>query len=104
MRTRPATYVGGGLTAGITEEGAPMIGRILLTRALLAVVGFVLLVLIGLWDPYEQNTGALGYSGIYERYLASQAAFADDPKAYRAVVEAEHTRTASVGETAAIEE
>jgi hypothetical protein len=81
-----------------------MIGRILLTLAFLAVAGFVLLVLIGLWDPYEQETGALGFSGIYERYLASQAGFADDPKAYRAVVEAEHTRTAGVGETAAIEE
>jgi hypothetical protein len=79
-----------------------MIGRILLTLALLAVAGFVLLVLIGLWDPYEQETGALGFSGIYERYLA--AGFADDPKAYRAVVEAEHARTAGVGETAGIEE
>jgi uncharacterized membrane protein YqjE len=59
-----------------------MISRILLTLALLAVAGFVLLVLIGLWDPYEQNTGALG----------------------RAVVEAEHTRTAGVGEMAAVEE
>ena len=81
-----------------------MISRILLTLALLAVAGFVLLVLIGLWDPYEQETGALGFSGIYERYLASQAGFADGPKAYRAVVEAEHTRTAVIGETAAIEE
>ena len=80
-----------------------MIGRILLTLALLAVAGFVLLVLIGLWDPYEQETGTLGFSGIYERYSASQAGFADDPKAYRAVV-AEHTRTAVIGETAAIEE
>jgi hypothetical protein len=44
----------------------------------------------------------LGFSGIYERYLA--AGFADDPKAYRAVVEAEHARTAGVGETAGIEE
>jgi hypothetical protein len=83
-----------------------MIGRILLTLALLAVAGFVLLVLIGLWDPYEQETGALGFSGIHERYLASQAGFADDPRAYRAVavVEAEHTRAAGVGETAGIEE
>ena len=81
-----------------------MISRILLTLALLAVAGFVLLVLIGLWDPYEQNTGALGFSGIYERYLALQAGFADDPKAYRALVEAEHAWTAGVGETAAIEE
>jgi len=46
----------------------------------------------------------LGFSGIYERYLASQASFADDAKAYRAVVEAESARTAVVAETAAIEE
>jgi hypothetical protein len=46
----------------------------------------------------------LGFSGIYERYLASQAGFADDAKGYRAVVEAESTRTAVVAETAAIEE
>ena len=81
-----------------------MIGRILLSLIAFALTGFVLLVLIGLWDPYEQETAALGFSGIYERYLASQAGFPDDPKAYRAVVEAEHTRTAGVGETAAIEE
>jgi hypothetical protein len=82
-----------------------MIGRILLTLAVLAVAGFVLLVLIGLWDRYEQETAALGFNGIYERYLASQAGFADDPKAYRAVV-AERARAAGMGETetAAIEE
>src|SRR6266851_4380382 len=69
-----------------------------------SAAGFVLLVLIGLWDGYEQETKALGFSGLYERYLASQAGFADDPKAYRAVVEAERARTAGVGEMAAIEE
>jgi hypothetical protein len=58
-----------------------MIGRILLTLALLAVAGFVLLVLIGLWDPYEQETKALGFRGTYEPYLASQSGFADDRKA-----------------------
>ena len=81
-----------------------MIGRILLTLAVLAVSGFVLLVLIGLWDRYEQETAALGFNGIYD--LASQAGFADDPKAYRAVVEAERARAAGMGETetAAIEE
>ena len=83
---------------------ARMMFRILLTLAVLAVIGFVLLVLIGLWDRYEKETAALGFSGIYERYLASQAGFADDPKAYRAVIEAEHARTAGGGETAAIEE
>ena len=63
-----------------------MIGRILLSLTAFVLAGFVLLVLIGLWDGYEQETKALGFSGIYERYLASQAGFADDAKAYRAVV------------------
>jgi hypothetical protein len=27
----------------------------------------------------------LGFGGLYERYLASQTGFADDPQAYRAV-------------------
>jgi hypothetical protein len=45
--------------------------------AVLAVTGFVFLVLIGLWDRYEQEiTG--GLSRIYERYLASQAGFSGD--------------------------
>jgi hypothetical protein len=46
----------------------------------------------------------LGFSGIYERYIASQAGFADDAKGYRAVGEAESAQTAVVGGTAAIEE
>ena len=45
-----------------------MIGRILLSLAAFVLAGFVLLVLIGLWDGYEQETKALGFSGIYERY------------------------------------
>jgi hypothetical protein len=81
-----------------------MIGRILLSLIAFALTGFVVFTLIGLWDRYEQETAALGFSGIYERYLASQAGFADNPKAYRAVVEVEHARTAGVGETAAFEE
>jgi hypothetical protein len=72
-----------------------MIGRILLTLAVLAVAGFVLLVLIGLWDRYEQETAALGFSGIYERYLAPQAGFSSDPKA-RAAAEAERARQGAV--------
>ena len=39
-----------------------------------AVTGFVFLVLIGLWDRYEQEITA-GLSRIYERYLAWQAGF-----------------------------
>jgi hypothetical protein len=80
-----------------------MIGRILASLTTLALAGFLLLVLIGLWDGYEQETKALGFSGIYERYLASQAGLAD-AKAYRAAVEVESARTAVVAETAAVEE
>jgi hypothetical protein len=35
---------------------ARTIGRILLTLAILAITGFVLLVLIGLWDRHEQES------------------------------------------------
>ena len=116
MRRRPATYVEGlktFFTRGLFEarlegrgkrEEARMIGRILVGLTAFALAGFLLLVLIGLWDGYEQETKALGFSGIYEHYLASQAGFADDAKGYRAVVEAESARTAVVAETAAIEE
>jgi hypothetical protein len=56
------------------------IGRILLTLVILAVTGFVLLVLIGLWDRHEQEiTGTL--SRIYERYLAPQAGPSRSPRA-----------------------
>ena len=81
-----------------------MIGRILASLTAFALAGFLLLVLVGLWDRYEQGTKALGFSGIYERYLASQAGFANDAKGYRTVVEAEGAQTAAVAGTAAIEE
>jgi hypothetical protein len=68
-----------------------MIGRILLTLTGLAVSGLLLLVLIGLWDRYEEETAALGFGGIYERYLASQAGFSVDLKG-RAAPEAERRR------------
>ena len=69
-----------------------VIGRILLTVAALAVTGFMLLVLIGLWDRYEQETAALGFSGIYERYLGWQAGPSVDPKG-RAAAKAERVRS-----------
>ena len=69
-----------------------VIGRILLTVAALAVTGFMLLVLIGLWDRYEQQTAALGFSGIYERYLGWQAGPSVDPKG-RAAAKAERARS-----------
>jgi hypothetical protein len=61
-----------------------MIGRILLTVLSLMVAGFVLLVLIGLWDRYEQEAVALGFNGPVERYAANQAGFPNDPEGYRA--------------------
>ena len=69
-----------------------VIGRILLTVAALAVTGFMLLVLIGLWDRYEQETAVLGFRGIYERYLAWQAGLSVDPKG-RAAAKAERVRS-----------
>jgi hypothetical protein len=57
-----------------------MIGRILLTLVILAITGFVLLVLIGLWDRHEQEiTDTL--SRIYEQYLASPAPPSSRPRA-----------------------
>ena len=82
-----------------------MIGRILLTLAAVTVTGFVLLVLVGFWDRYEKEATALEFSGPYERYLATQAGFPNDPRAYRA-----SAKTQSAGqaldrpETTAIEE
>ena len=63
---------------------ARIFGRILFTLALFAAAGFVFLVLVGLGDRYEKETKALGFTGPYERYLAWQAGFPNDPKAYRA--------------------
>ena len=70
-----------------------MVVRILLTLAVLAVTGFVLLVLIGLWDRYEREAAVLGFRGIYERYLTSQADFSSDPNP-RAASEAERAQQA----------
>jgi hypothetical protein len=58
-----------------------------------------------LWGRYAQETAALGFGGIYERFQASQAGFANDPIAYRAAAEAERAqRSGRVLETAAPEE
>jgi hypothetical protein len=59
-------------------------GRALMSLMLLALAGFVALVLIGLADRYSRETATLGFSGAYERYQASLAGFPDDPRAYRA--------------------
>jgi hypothetical protein len=66
----------------------------------LALVGVLSAVLIGhLWDRCSQETEALGFSGIYERYLASQAGFGDDAQGYRAM-----SHAGMVHEASALEE
>jgi hypothetical protein len=59
--------------------------RMLLGVAALGLAGFAILVAIGLWDRYSLEAETLGFSGIYERNLASQAGFRNDPQGYRAV-------------------
>src|SRR5215831_823156 len=74
---------------------ARTIGRILIVLAGLAGSGFVFLVLVGLWDRHEQEITA-GLSGIYERYLASQAGSSNNLRA-RATAEPEGTGMAGRG-------
>jgi hypothetical protein len=62
------------------------------------------LISTNLWDRYSQETEALGFNGVYERFLALQAGFPDDPKTYRAA-EAERAWPAKVvREASALEE
>ena len=76
-----------------------MIGRTLSVWTVLALVGVLGGVLIShLWDCYTQETEALGFSSIYERYLASQAGFGDDAQAYRAQLRAGLVHEASTEE------
>jgi hypothetical protein len=81
-----------------------VIGRILLGSAALALAAFAVLVFIGLWDRYAQETTALGFSGIYEHYLAFQAGFPNDATAYREATEIARMSASTPGETAAFEE
>jgi len=50
-----------------------MIERVLLATVLFAMTGFVLLVLIGLWDSYEKQAAASGFDEADGRYLTPQA-------------------------------
>jgi hypothetical protein len=81
-----------------------VIGRILLGSATLALAAFAVLVLIGLWERHARETTALGFSGIYERYLAFQAGFPNDATAYREATEIARMSASTPGETAAFEE
>ena len=77
-----------------------MIARTMSVWTILSLVGVLSGVLIGhLWDRYSQETEALGFSGTYERYLASQAGFGDDAQGYRAM-----SHAGMVHEASALEE
>jgi hypothetical protein len=88
------------------DEG--MIGRTLLSlfsSTVLALTSVLILVLAGhLWDRYSQETEALGFNGVYERFLALQAGFPDDPKTYRATEADRAWPTKVVREASALEE
>jgi hypothetical protein len=84
---------------------ARMFGRILLALGGLAAAGFLLLVLIGFGDRYEKETKALGFSGLYERYRASQAGFPNNLQGYREAAKVQRARQGAGGrEMAIIEE
>jgi hypothetical protein len=83
-------------TAESATGNLGVIRRTLSVWTVLALIGVLSAVLIGhLWDRYSQETEALGFSGIYERYLASQAGFGDDAQAYRAMSHAGMVQEAS---------
>jgi len=65
-----------------------MLGDILVRLAAFAVLGFLFLVSVGLWDRYEREAAALGFSSVYEHYMASRSGFAGDPQGYRAAAAA----------------
>jgi hypothetical protein len=67
-----------------------MIIRRLLSLSVLALTGYLVVVLAGhLWDRHSQETQAMGFSGIYDRYLASSAGSPPDPNTDRAAAEVE---------------
>jgi hypothetical protein len=60
--------------------------RSLLSLSVLVLTGYLVLVLAGhLWDRHSQETQALGFNGIYDRYLAASAGLPGDRAAGEAV-------------------
>jgi len=77
--------------------GISKIARTVSVWTILLLAGVLSGVLIDhLWNRYSQETEALGFSGVYERYLASKAGFGDDAQAYRAMSHAGMVQEASV--------
>jgi hypothetical protein len=82
-----------------------MIRRILFSLAALALAGALAFTLVvHLWNRYQAETVAMGFSGIYERYLAFQTGFLDEMKAFRALADTPRTPSAAGREAAAVEE
>jgi hypothetical protein len=78
--------------------------RAVFSLAVLALVGVLVTALSGqLWARYEEETAALGFSGIYER-LAAQAGLTDDRQAYGVVAQGDRAPLPGVQDAAAVEE
>jgi hypothetical protein len=77
--------------------------RAVFSVAVLALAGVLVAVLSGqLWLRYQEETAALGFSGVYER-LASQVGLAGGANAEQAFVAAEQEAPPPVREAAAEE-
>ena len=82
-----------------------MIRRILFSLPVLALAGALAYTLtVHLWNRYQAETVAMGFSGISESYLAFQSGFLDEMQAFRALAETPRTPSAAGRETAAVEE
>jgi len=76
-----------------------MISRTLSSLSVLAMAAVLSGVVVGhLWERYTEETAALGFSGIYERYLATHAGFGDDAEGYRAALRPGLVQEASASE------
>jgi hypothetical protein len=76
-----------------------MISRTLCGLTVLAMAAVLSGVVVGhLWERYTEETAALGFSGVYERYLAGQAGFVDDAQGYRAALHPGIVQEASASE------
>jgi hypothetical protein len=72
--------------------------RGLFSLAVLALVGFLSLVLVDhLWSRYSEETEARGLAGSDVRHPASQAASPSDPSTYSGSADAGRARESSVG-------
>jgi hypothetical protein len=83
----------------IIAMGVCMIRRIVPGIAVFGLVAGLSGMLAGhIWNRYSQQTSELGFYGVYERYLALYAGFADDASGYRAALARAGVRHASAME------